>query len=425
MIKILHLSPTYLPVFGGAELHMKELSEGLVSRGHEVTVLTANVRNSSELYRGIHGGLADKEIINGVRVVRFDPGGGVLGAGLRRLLKFPGGWRSLRTIFGEDGMEMLGAYPQMIQVIPYLLRARPDVVMAMNWYWAPVYYAYLAKQLRSFPLIGIPQFHTAEQWCSRKVYDRLLSSATAVIANTAHEAQFMREHGAGRVEVGGVGIDPETFMSRDGAAIRARYGIGQAPVVGFVGRQGVNKGILQLLDAMKIVWRWNPDVRLLIAGHRSADQQDRAVQVALDHLTATERARLIQISQFEDADKPSIYDALDVFALPSIGESFGLAYLEAWLCKKPVIGARIPSTECVIEEGVDGLLVDHTRPEQLAECIIELLSDRGKAEKMGIAGYNKTTRRYTWTTLIDQLETLYGEVAEIPGGRCGGKARAV
>ena len=409
-MKIIHVSPTYAPVVGGAEQHMKALSEGLALRGHDVTVVTANVKNTADLFRGIQGGLPETELLNGVRVVRFDPAGGRLGAGLRRWLAASGGWRSLRMVFGEDGLELLGLQPQLIQLIPYLLRARPDVVMAMNWYWAPVYYAHLAKQLRSFPLIGIPQFHTAEQWCSRKIYDRLLSSATAVIANTAHEAQFMREHGAGRVEVGGVGIYPETFMSRDGAAIRSRYGIGHAPVVGFVGRQGVNKGILQLLDAMKIVWRWNPDVRLLIAGHRSADQQDRAVQVALDHLTATERARLIQISQFEDADKPSIYDALDVFALPSIGESFGLAYLEAWLCKKPVIGARIPSTECVIEEGVDGLLVAHARPDELAEHVIGILSDKDKAYKMGVAGYNKTISRYTWHRLIDQLETVYGDV---------------
>ena len=415
MMKILHVSPTYSPVFGGAEMHMKELSEGLVSRGHEVTVLTANVRNSSELYRGIHGGLADHEIINGVRVIRFDPRGGVLGAGLRWLLKFPGGWRSLRTIFGEDGLEMLGTYPQMIQVIPYLLRTRPDVVMVMNWYWSPVYYAWLAKRLRSFPLVGIPQFHTAESWCGRKTYDRILASMTVVVANTTHEAQFMKEHGASRVEVGGVGVYPDTFAFRDGVGVRARYGIGKAPVVGFVGRQGVNKGILQLLEAMKIVWCWNSDVRLIIAGHRSADQQDLAVQAAIDQLTGIEQARLIQISQFEDADKPSLYDAFDVFALPSIGESFGLAYLEAWLCKKPVIGARISSTQCVINEGVDGLLVDHIRPDQLAERIMDLLSDRGKAEKMGIAGYNKTIRQYTWKALIDQLEALYREASELPG----------
>src|SRR5690349_3546649 len=97
-MKILHVCPTYDPVLGGAELHMKALSEGLVSRGHDVTVLTANVRNSTDLFRGIHGGLTEGETINGVRVVRFDPTGHTPGAWLNRWLRLPGGWRSLRII---------------------------------------------------------------------------------------------------------------------------------------------------------------------------------------------------------------------------------------------------------------------------------------------------------------------------------------
>ena len=106
-MKIIHISPTYAPVLGGAELHLKELSEGLVSRGHDVTVLTANARNSTDLFRGIHGGLTEAEVINGVQVVRFDPNGQTLGAWLKRWPKIPGGWRSLRMVFGEDGREML------------------------------------------------------------------------------------------------------------------------------------------------------------------------------------------------------------------------------------------------------------------------------------------------------------------------------
>ena len=406
-MKILHISPTYAPVLGGAELHMKALSEGLVSRGHDVTVLTANARNSSDLFRGIHGGLAEAEVINGVQVVRFDPSGQTLGAGLRRWLQLPGGWRSLKVIFGEDGMEMLGTQLHPMGIIPYLLRTHADIVMAMNWYWSPAYYTYLAKQLRDFVFVGIPQFHTAETWCQRPIYRKILASSSAIVANTAHEEQFARAHGARRVEVGGVGVYPDGFASRNGATIRARYGIGSAPVVGFVGRQGVNKGVVQLVHAMKIVWRWNAEVRLIIAGHRSTDHQDLAVQSAIEQLTGSEQCRLIRISQFEEAEKPSLYDAFDVFALPSIGESFGLAYLEAWLCQKPVIGARIGSTQCVIDDGVDGLLVDPKSPEDLAEKIITMLSDRDKREKMGMTGYSKTLARYTWDKVVDRVETLY------------------
>lgn len=409
-MKIVHISPTYAPVLGGAELHVKELSEGLVSRGHDVTVLTTNARNSTDLFRGIHGGLPEAEVINGVRVVRFDPNGETLGAWLNGWPQLPGGWRSLRIVFGEDGMEILGLKPQLIPIIPYLLRTRADIVMAMNWHWSPAYYTYLAKQLRDFVFVGIPLFHTAETWCQRPIYRKMLASSSAIVANTAHEEQFARAYGARRVEVGGVGVHPDAFASRNGAAIRARYGIGSAPVVGFVGRQEVNKGVVQLVHAMKIVWRWNAEVRLIIAGHQSTEHQGLAVQSAIKQLTGSEQCRLVRISHFEEAEKPSLYDAFDIFALPSIGESFGLAYLEAWLCQKPVIGARIGSTQCVIDDGVDGLLVDPKSPEDLAEKIITMLSDRDKREKMGMAGYSKTIAHFTWDKVVGRLETLYRDL---------------
>ena len=406
-MKIVHISPSYAPVLGGAELHMKELSEGLASRGHDVTVLTVNARNSWDLFRGVHGDLAETEVINRVKVVRYDPNGKTVGSWMRQWLQLPGGWRSLKFVFGEDGLEMLAAQPQPVQLIPYLVRSRADIVMAMNWLWSPVYYTYLAKQLKDFVFVGIPQFHTAEEWCQRPIYRKILASSSAIVANTAHEEQFVRAHGARRVEVGGVGVYPDEFASRNGAAIRARYGIGSALVVGFVGRQEVNKGVVQLVHAMKIVWRWNAEVRLIIAGHQSTEHQGLAVQSAIEQLTGSEQCRLVRISHFEEAEKPSLYDAFDIFALPSVGESFGLAYLEAWLCQKPVIGARIGSTQCVIDDGVDGLLVDPNSSEDLAEKIITMLSDRDKREKMGMAGYSKTITHYTWDKVVDRVETLY------------------
>ncbi len=406
-LKILHVTPTYYPAVGGAELHLKEVSEGLASRGHEVTVVTVNVRNAWQLFRGVAADLPRMEAINGVNVVRLDPNGGAAGSWMRRWVQARGGWRSLKFVFGEDGLEMLTLHPQPLQLIPYLLRTRADIVMGMNWHWSPAYYTYMARRLKHFVFVGIPLFHTAEAWCQRPIYRKMAAASSAIVANTAYEQEYARSLGARRVEIGGVGVHPETFASRNGQAIRARYHIGNAPVVGFVGRQGVNKGIIELVQAMKIVWQWNPDVRLIIAGHESTEHQDLAVRAAFDQLTASEQSRLIRISRFEEAEKPSLYDAFDVFALPSIGESFGLAYLEAWLCRKPVIGAKIGSTQCVIDEGVDGLLAEPGCPENLAVQIIALLADREKRESFGKSGYVKTVTHYTWDRVVDRVENLY------------------
>jgi glycosyltransferase involved in cell wall biosynthesis len=415
-MKILHITPMYFPAVGGGELHVTELSESLASRGHEVTVLTANVDSQENLSPGHHGGLPSIEVRNGVKVVRFSPDGGALGAALNAWHSMRGGYRSLNLIFGESGVDFLLRKPRLAQLIPYLAVSRADVIASVNWYWPPAYHAYLARKLKRFTLVGIPLFHTAEAWYNHGMYKKMLAACDAVVANTSHEAELVRERTRARVEVAGVGVRAKLFECRDGAEIRRRYGLGTLPVVGFVGRQAVNKGLAKLLEAMRTVWKWNREVRLVVAGSRPIPKGQ--VESTIAGLTPFEQERIVKIDDFRDDDKGSIFDSFDVFALPSIAESFGIAYLEAWLCKKPVIGARIGSTQCIIDEGVDGLLVNPTDPQDIARAIIDLLSNNDMRERMGRSGYAKTIAQYTWDKVTDKVEKLYLELV-------AGKAEAI
>ncbi len=404
-MRIVHISPRYFPSVGGAELHIQKLSEDLASRGHQVTVLTANVDNvwgSDRL-----GSLPTMQVINGVRVQRFRPDGGLLASVLEGLHNHVrGGYRFCNWVFGKDGLEvLLEETPRLVQLIPLLIASRADIVASANWFWPPAYYAHLARKLRRFTLVGIPLFHTAEPWCKRSIYKKMLANCDAVIANTAYEASYVQEQGAIRVEVAGVGIDPKSFECRNGGEIRARYGLGTLPVVGFVGRQFPNKGPITLLRAMRIVWKWNYEVRLILAGPRWLERDEVGAFIA--SLTEFERERIVRIDEFPEKEKASLYDSFDVFVMPSTGESFGIAYLEAWMCRKPVIGARIGPTRCVIDEGTDGLLVDPENAEDTARAIITLLSDSKMGERMGRSGHDKTVSNYTWDKVADKVEKLY------------------
>ena len=412
-MRILHISPMYFPALGGAELHLQELSEGLVARGHEVTVLAANVRSSWDLWASRHGSLPKVEVINGVKVVRFRPDGGLMGAGLNGCLELPGGYRSLRLLFTGEGLDLLGQGPRAaFSIIPYILRSQADIIVSMNWYWPPAFYAYLARRIKSFRLVGIPLFHTAEDWCKREIYRRMLEQCDAMIANTQSEADYARQRGVSRVEVAGVGVHPQAFANKNGAETRAKHHLGDRPVVGFVGRATPNKGICLVIEAMRRVWQRHQEVRLVLAGPRPPKSSQ--LEVLLESLTQAERERIVRIHDFANHEKASIYDAFDVFVLPSTGESFGLGYLEAWMCSKPVIGARIGPTECVIDEGVDGLLVRPDDAADLAHKIVELLSDRERREGMGRRGHEKTLARFTWKQVTDKVERLYGEVLTTP-----------
>lgn len=85
-----------------------------------------------------------------------------------------------------------------------------------------------------------------------------------------------------------------------------------------------------------------------------------------------------------------------------------------------LIDARIGSTQCVIDDGVDGLLVDPQCPEDLAVKIVIRLSGREKREKMGVAAYSKTLAHYTWDKVVDRVETLYRDLHAVRGATNAG-----
>ncbi len=373
--------------------------------------MTGNISNAWDIAKGIHGGLAEVDLINGVKVVRFRADGGLMHRALVKWQHIRGGHRSSRLVFGEDGLQVLTEKPSMLQLIPYLFLAHADIVSSINWLWAPAYHTYLSGRLKHFTHVGIPLFHTAGGWCKRPIYKKMLASCDAVVVNTSHEGEFIRNLVPSiRIEVCGVGIHPQAFEGKNGDEVRCRYHLGRNPVVGFVGRQDSHKGAVKLIQAMKVVWHWNHEARLVLAGPRPP--QHNEVDAEIEKLSEFERDRIVRISDFSEHEKSSIYHAMDVFVLPSTEESFGITYLEAWICGKAVIGSRIGSTMCVIDDGVDGLLVDHNDPEDIARAIIGLLSDNNKREKMGRNGQTKVKARFTWERVTDRVERLYLELID-------------
>jgi glycosyltransferase involved in cell wall biosynthesis len=405
-MRIVYVTPFYLPWAGGAERHVQALAEELVERGHHVTVLTANCRDPWA--KETSAGYPARETLDGVEVVRFPPDG--WGARLwRGAIERRGMVRLARPFLGIDGVDMLCATPMTFGMIPDLLRRPADVVTSVGWNFPTAYHAHLAWRLRRFPLVGMPLFHTERWWADEPIHRRMLAACDAVLVSSAHEAAFARSRGARRTQEAGVGIHPERFDPRDGAAIRRRYGFDTAPVVGFIGRQHPSKGLVHLVHAMPQVWARLPEARLLIAGPSVTGTE--AVDAALAELGETARRRVVRIDEFPEADKASLYDAMDVLVLPSKDESFGIVYLEAWMCGKPVIGANAGSTPSVIDDGADGVLVDADAPEAIAAAITRVLTAPEAAARMGQTGRLKTLARYTWKAVTDIAENLYRDVA--------------
>lgn len=414
-MRILHISAYYYPdVLGGAETHLQQLCERLARRGHAVSVFTTGGSITSTRPSAREPSLNACQALNLVNVRRFRPEGPFLRS-LNAFLKLRGSYRLLRVFLSPEHIDLLSGGRLNFMAIVAAARLRAQIVVVHNWCHPAVgYYGSLIKRLTRVPLVGIPLLHTEEDWSHSEVLHAMLARCDTLLTNTDYEKLFIEARVSGHpsVQVIPPGVDPESFSERDGSQIRLRYGIGQAPVVGYVGRMQPTKGVVRLLAAMKTVWRSDARVYLLLAGRRfpASTRHDLEFQHALANLSATERSRVIHIDGFDEKEKSSIFDAMDIFTMPSTAESFGIAYLEAWMCRKPVIGSRLGSTRCVVEHDVDGLLVDPEDPGDIASAILLLLADPKRRERMGRAGYEKTRARFTWDTVTDQVERTYANL---------------
>lgn len=412
-MRIAHVAPSYHPFLGGAESHLKALSEGLARRGHEVLVVT---QQSAIGLAGDHrAALSRDEIVNGVRILRLNADG-VTPAVIERMVRWPGGYQLARAALGDLGLRDPESWSAGFRARRALRTFRPDVVSVVNWYFGGMVAALAIGRRPGFARVGIPHFHSEEAWSRRPGYQALIRRYDALLVNTEHERRLVESLAPGgtRVAVTGVGADPGAFAPRDGARLRARLGLGDAPLVGFLGRLDPSKGVVALIDAMPMVWARCPEARLLLAGPSFADgsKAHRVIAAALSRLAPDARRQVVQLEALEDRDKGSFFDALDVYAMPSIAESFGIAYLEAWLCRKPVIGADLGSTPFVIRDGVDGLLVDPHDAEAVGRAISALLADPARRARMGQAGYERTVGERTWDHVTRSIEGVYASLMD-------------
>lgn len=100
----------------------------------------------------------------------------------------------------------------------------------------------------------------------------------------------------------------------------------------------------------------------------------------------------------------------DIFSLPSWSEGFGIVYLEAMACGKPVIACRGEGIEDVIEDGETGFLVNPRDVDSLAEVLEFLLNNPQKARDVGEKARKHVMENYTWEKVASKIISVYEEV---------------
>ncbi len=414
-MRILHVSPRYYPYIGGGERYCQEISERLVQDGHQVAVFTTNAWDLEFFWNPARQHLSTAATQHhGVDIRRF-PVRHVLSSkysyaavryAMLRLSTLP--IDSRRALFWL--CQWLPWVPDLQQTLTQKTRCF-DLVHVVNVSFDSLAYAaYQFAQRWGVPLVitpfvhlGEPQDDTVRRYYTMPHQVTMISSSAAVIVQTQLEQDLLLSRGvpAARMHIVGPGINPPELMGGDGARFRAKHHL-EGPLVFSIGAQAYDKGSVQLVEAMTRLWSEGCPASLVLAGpmlsefRRFFESQPQWVR---------ERCRLL--GYISEEEKRDLLAAGDVFAMPSRTDSFGIVYLEAWLYKKPVIGALAGGVPDVIADNEDGYLVPFGDSQRLAEALNRLLSDPAQAQRLGSQGYQKAVTQHTWDRKYAAIRAIY------------------
>ena len=213
----------------------------------------------------------------------------------------------------------------------------------------------------------------------------------------------------GRMPLLPSGIDTGHFHPEvSDHAVRARYGLGDDPVVCCVSRLVARKGQDLLIRAWPQVVSAVPRARLLIVGGGPYDARLRAMAAA-----SPVSARITLTGAVSYAELPAHFRAGDVFAMPCRARWFGLdiealgaVFLQGAAVGRAVVAGDSGGAPEAVRVGETGLVVDPTSPPALAAALIELLADETRRERMGAAGATWVHREWTWDAMTARLQGL-------------------
>lgn len=272
----------------------------------------------------------------------------------------------------------------------------------------------LAKMTGARSLVHVHVGYGA--WMNR-IARRAMSLADALIGVSGYVAQTLTDggHSPDRVHAVLNAIDlPAWDFRAPAGSIREELGIEpRAPLVASVGRLFQWKGQGELIRALPRLRAEAPGVRLLIVGEddRMANPGGKSHGEELRALACDLGVADQVIFTGHRKDVAALIAASDVFALPSLGEPFGLVYAEAMAMKRPVIALQSGGAPEVVEHGKSGLLSPPGDLRALTDNILTLLSNPVLRAEMGEYGRRQAETRFTPARMAEETGRIYSALS--------------
>jgi D-inositol-3-phosphate glycosyltransferase len=289
-------------------------------------------------------------------------------------------------------------------------------------YWLSGVAGHSLKHDLNLPLVST--FHTLArvkaETCGEEPEQRakaeaqVIGCSDAILASTSDErAQLERLYAAPseRVEIVSPGVDHRAFSPGPRAASRAVLGLGDGPVLLFVGRIQRLKGADVAVRTVAHLDAEGYAASLVIVGGPSGPDGDAELarlHALVDEYDLGARVRFVPAEPHDHL--ATYYRAADACLVPSRSESFGLVALEAAACGTPVVAAAVGGLRSLVSHAQTGFLVEGRDPAAYAAYVGELLDNPTLAREMSRHAAARA-RGYRWSMTAARLRRLYADLA--------------
>ena len=371
----------YPPAPGGAETVVRAYSEGLLSKGHNVEVITTDLYTETPFVK--------KDMPNEVSGV-------------------PVSRHSAYSISGE------AHYVLAPGMVTSFLKKKADIIHTHSYGYFQNHAAWIKERFQSTPWVITPHFHPswsmwggAKRRTLRDFYDSRIGKSTMESADlitcvSNHEKEMLvKEIGINddNIKIIFNGINWSDWEQLpDKEKFRKKYPEISDKFVIFAGRLATNKGIPDLIEAISLEGSKRFDLVVMGA--------DMGLGKELDQLALSKNIKMHRLGHVDDEIYRSALSAAEVLVLPSEYEAFGIVLLEAAAAGTPVVATRVGGIPEAMSEGKNGLLVEYKNSESLSKSIFSILDDDSLSSEMGSFG-REFSRDFSWSKIVDNLEKEY------------------
>ena len=355
---------------GGVQAHIADLRQYLVKKGHSVSVLAPT---------------ADEDALPDWVVSAGKPLSIPYNGAVARVLFGPVAFAKVKQWISDNEFDLLHLHEPAIPSISLL------ACWAAEGPMVGTFHASAKKQKASFAIVPI--------------LEPVIEKLTARIAVSEAARETLIAH----LETDAVVIPNGIYAAKMAGKLRPEW---SGETLGFMGRfNEPRKGLKVLIDALPIISRFLPNIKVLVAGPGEPEEFLKEIDPQL-------RTRIQFLGKLSEEEKADFMSSVGAYVGPNTGgESFGIILAEALAGGAAVVASDIPAFAAVLQDGKYGKLFKSEDSTDLAKVVIELFRNRESRDTLAQAG-QKYAQKFDWDVVANDIFEVY-EMAVVGNGKVG------